>query len=118
MTTISANTQELLYERLSAHSAELSDLRARVVATEKSRVPAAAIWTIALTIFFGAVSIVWIAGQTYREVSNLRETVDDWKPKIDKITEMMALQQEVNRLRDQVEGLYQHPPTASTEKSH
>ena len=71
----------------------------------RHRIPTAAIWSLVVTIALSGVSAVWMASATYHEVASLRATVDKWEPKIEEITKMIPLQEQVLELQARVREL-------------
>jgi hypothetical protein len=96
-------------------SAELGEFRSFMEEERQRRVPAAAVWSLVVTIALSAASAVWMASATYHEVASLRATVDKWEPRLEKLTELGPLQDQVQELRVRVQELQQTvgpPPRA------
>ena len=81
---------------------DMGEFRSFMEEERQRRVPTAAIWSLVVTIALSAITAVWMASATYHEVASLRATVDKWEPRLEKLTELGPLQDQVQELRQQV----------------
>lgn len=98
MNTSITYNPHVIAEKLGEFESFMEEERAR-------RIPTAAVWTLVVTIALAVVSGIWIAAITYNEVAHLRATLDKWEPKVEQITDVRPLQEEVRRLQGQLEVL-------------
>jgi hypothetical protein len=93
---------------------DLGSLKTFMEEERNRRVPAAAVWSLVATIAFSAASAVWMASATYHEVASLRATVDKWEPRLEELTKLGPLQDQIRLLQQQVVELQRGAGTPST----